>query len=510
MLVKPHKYHYLILGVFLLTMLLILTSVNTLALINSNSLNDSKLKELQIPNILACANIVKGINHTVLTLEKWILFGRSELKEVRQETWDKDITPALSQLTKNFKQIPHTRDSPQLKRIKTLLDELAHQQKEIEGVVTKMVTGSKGKKLDYAKIQLDKKLPPIILELKALLNVLSNQQIITLNNVYRERINSAQRIRLIVWVGLIIALTLTLLIFNYIFRHIINPVNNLITVYEKIERKNGLVTYVNDSKKDQLTNLTRSFIELNNQLEEKKQELIINQAQLSHENKMSSLGEMAANMAHEINTPMQTIMLIAQRVQRKLKKEVNINDICSSMDTIEANVFNISEIIESLRTTSRDSKNDTFEKVTIKELISDVRVLTNERFKINNIAFKVIYTKLPKDTEINCKRLQISQVLINIINNAFNAIELLSDKWIHIEFSQRDNTLEISITDSGSGIPEHMLGKIFTPLFTTNEIGRGTGLGLSISREIILQHHGEIYVDPTCKNTRFIIHLPIT
>lgn len=350
---------------------------------------------------------------------------------------------------------------------------------------------------------------PIATEIKTLLEKMSIDQEKMLKNDYIEMVDSGNITKKVIFTGLLIGLVITILIFYYIYHNLILPINTLIQVYKKIAHNNGLEYYVDETKKGQITNLTRSFIRMNKQLEEKKQELIIQQAQLSHENKMSSLGKMAANMAHEINTPMQTVLLMAQRVQRKLKKEVNIEDINSSMDIIEHNIFNISEIIDSLRKVSRNSKNDSFIESPLNELVEDVLVMSKERFKINNIKFNIIYTELSDDTKVSCQKLQISQVLINVINNAYNAIKSLDEKWINIEFSRHNAKLKIAITDSGSGIPEHISTKIFTPLFTTNEIGEGTGLGLSISHDILLKHNGEIYLDSTCKNTRFIILLPM-
>lgn len=260
---------------------------------------------------------------------------------------------------------------------------------------------------------------------------------------------------------------------------------------------------------DEIGELARSFDNMHMQLEDKENQLIISQGHVHHANKMTSLGEMASGMAHEINSPIQTISLIAQRVQRQLKKDISKEDIDTSMEKITSSVNKISEIIDSLRKVSRASTKDEFHEASLKDLVQDVINMTEERFKLNNVNFEVSYTGLSEKTLIQCQRLQINQVLINLVNNAYDAIQELDNKWIKINFKNLSDKIEISVTDSGFGISDKILNKIFDPMFTTKEIGKGTGLGLSISNEIITKHHGQFYVDKKSDNTRFVIELPI-
>lgn len=261
--------------------------------------------------------------------------------------------------------------------------------------------------------------------------------------------------------------------------------------------------------KDEIGELARSFDNMHKQLEDKEHQLIVSQGQVHHANKMSSLGEMASGMAHEINSPIQSISLIAQRVQRQLNKGMAKEDINDSMEKIAASVNKISEIIDSLRKVSRASTKDEFRNTKLKELIEDVINMTEERFKVNNIHFEVNYDGISENTLIQCQRLQISQVLINLVNNAYDAIQDMDDKWIKVNFKKREQKILISVIDCGSGIPDEILDKIFEPMFTTKEIGKGTGLGLSISNDIIVKHHGLFYVDKEAENTCFVIELPI-
>ncbi|MDH5485581.1 MAG: HAMP domain-containing protein, partial [Gammaproteobacteria bacterium] len=130
---------------------------------------------------------------------------------------------------------------------------------------------------------------------------------------------------------------------------------------------------------DEIGELARSFADMYRQLEDKERELIVSQGRVHHMNKMASLGEMAATMAHEINSPIQTINLVAQRVQRQLKKDMSVQDIHASMDKIISGVNKTSEIIDSLRKISRDSEDDDYLEIHLSDLIEDVLNLTEER-----------------------------------------------------------------------------------------------------------------------------------
>jgi len=120
----------------------------------------------------------------------------------------------------------------------------------------------------------------------------------------------------------------------------------------------------------------------------------------------------------------------------------------------------------------------------------------------------MILESLPEDLCFEGREVEISQVVLNLLSNASDAIETLSDKWIKLSVFSRQDFVEIHITDSGDGIRPEIRKKIFQPFFTTKAIGRGTGMGLSISSGIIQKHRGELQIDSQNPNTCFIIRLP--
>lgn len=169
-------------------------------------------------------------------------------------------------------------------------------------------------------------------------------------------------------------------------------------------------------------------------------------------------------------------------------------------------VQRISGIINGLRTFSRDGNGDQMALVPVKQIVESTLTLCREKLKHAEILIQV--DPLDDDLKARCRPVQISQVLLNLVGNACDAILALDEKWIRISAERRSDDVVISVTDSGPGIPTEVRAKLFQPFFTTKEIGKGTGLGLSISRGIVDGHRGTLMVDERCGNTRFLLQLP--
>ena len=107
-----------------------------------------------------------------------------------------------------------------------------------------------------------------------------------------------------------------------------------------------------------------------------------------------------------------------------------------------------------------------------------------------------------------CDEIKVSQVLLNLINNARDAIENLSEKWIKIILSDNEQYLKLSVVDSGNGIPKEIRDKVLSSFFTTKEVGKGTGLGLSLVKRFIEEHEGQLRIVEDTTNTEFEVILP--
>lgn len=233
------------------------------------------------------------------------------------------------------------------------------------------------------------------------------------------------------------------------------------------------------------------------------------QTRLAVASKFSALGEMAANLTHEINNPLAAILgrceLLIQNLQ---KPQQDLKYILSGIETIEFTARRIEKIVKSMRSFSVAKEGDPFELVSLNSLISETIDFVQQRYKDNGIELK--FNELTPDLNIECRSTEISQVLLNLLNNAFDAIQNYSEKWVQVEIKySHQNHIHILVTDSGTGISQPIVNKIFDPFFSTKEKQYGTGFGLSISKGLIERHKGSIDVDSTCKNTRFIISLPL-
>ncbi|QLE57447.1 ATP-binding protein [Nostoc sp. TCL26-01] len=273
------------------------------------------------------------------------------------------------------------------------------------------------------------------------------------------------------------------------------------------------------------------------ELQKTLQELQEMQGQLIQSEKMSSLGQMVAGIAHEINNPVNFIygnIECADNYIQDLLHLVNLyqqeypdphciitetvaeidlefisKDLLNLLSSMKMGSERIREIVLSLRNFSRLDEAD-IKEVDIHEGIDNTLLILNHRIKLGIDVIKE-YGQLPL---VECYPAQLNQVFMNIINNAIDA--LLDDnnkisKTILISTSLLDNTcIQVKIKDNGYGIPPEIKKKLFDPFFTTKPVGKGTGLGLSICYRIIEKHQGKIEViSQLNEGTEFVIILPI-
>ncbi len=231
------------------------------------------------------------------------------------------------------------------------------------------------------------------------------------------------------------------------------------------------------------------------------------QAKMVNSSKLASLGEMAGGVAHEINNPLAILKGYALQIRKLL--EENPSDgtrVQEAVLRIEATVDRIARIVTGLRKVSRDSAHDSPVNYSMAELVNDTLSLCTERFRVHGIELAV--NPIRPDWQLQCRPVEISQVLLNLLNNAHDAVEKTTERWIKLNVDEDGPYLRISVTDSGKGIPAPLRDKILMPFFTTKPVGRGTGLGLSISKSIVESHGGTLTLDVESPRTRFVVHLP--
>ena len=239
--------------------------------------------------------------------------------------------------------------------------------------------------------------------------------------------------------------------------------------------------------------------------------------QLIQASKMATLGEMATGVAHELNQPLSVIKTASRFFIRKIAKKEKIEDeILSTMATeIDSYVDRATKIISHMRQFGRQS-DVTLEKVRISDVLKNTLEILGQQLKVRGI--EIVWDLAPDLPPILADPNRLEQVFINILINARDAID---EKWqsqphqkgakiITLKTSSDDKKITVEVGDSGSGIPESMLERIFEPFYTTKKVGQGTGLGLSISYGIIKECKGSIQaVSGENGGARFIIKFPI-
>lgn len=230
-------------------------------------------------------------------------------------------------------------------------------------------------------------------------------------------------------------------------------------------------------------------------------------AKMISSTKMAALGEMSGGIAHEINNPLTVIQARAFQLQQMVDAgKTDPLKIKQAAESISRTADKIARIIKSLRSFAREGTYDPFEVVPVKQVIEETLEFCRTRFYNHGVDIEV--APIDPDLEVECRLIQIEQVLLNLLNNSFDAIADLKDKWIRIKVEETQDNVEISVSDSGGGIPAAIADQIMLPFFTTKEVGKGTGLGLSISAGIIKSHKGELRLQPEAPNTTFVIKLP--
>jgi signal transduction histidine kinase len=251
--------------------------------------------------------------------------------------------------------------------------------------------------------------------------------------------------------------------------------------------------------------LRRLSRELQQQVDQRTRELDSQRMAMVNSSRLASLGEMSAGIAHEINNPLAVIDGTIRLIGRQLTTNPDMQKIELYLAKIAKMVTRISKIINGLRAFSRDGSQEPVTQFPVEKFFNDISDLcqANLSHKQVNIQFKID----DPTTILTGREVQLSQVMINMINNSGDAVENLEEKWIKVECLTNKDHVVISVTDSGKGIPVEIQKKMLQPFFTTKELGKGTGLGLSISIGIIEAHGGSLNYCNESNNTRFEILL---
>lgn len=235
------------------------------------------------------------------------------------------------------------------------------------------------------------------------------------------------------------------------------------------------------------------------------------QRSLIEQSKMSALGQMSGGMAHEINNPLAIICSEAEELLEIAEEEGRVakEEATSISLNIKKTSDRIAKIVRGLRVFSRQGNGDEFQECLMDTVFEEVVVMAQEKFKSQGVIFNV-----DRPNEIDLKypvwgnEVQLIQVLVNLLNNAYDAVKTQKDRQINLKWSLMPDHHLIVIKDNGTGIDIKNIEKIFDPFFTTKKVGEGTGLGLSLSKSIMESHNGDLAIGELNEGAEFILKIP--
>lgn len=234
--------------------------------------------------------------------------------------------------------------------------------------------------------------------------------------------------------------------------------------------------------------------------------------------RLAAIGEVSASIAHEINNPLAVIRLHNEKIGQQLLRSDPAHPLLSAVTRIESMSVRISDIIQTLQSLTRKTKEKPYQWAYLHDIVRDSIELVEEKFKKEDFPIRVQLDE--PSLRIECRPIQISQIITNFLNNAWDSLQekrsAIPESRLFVEIRSEcarvdnQNFVRIHIIDTGAGLSKETLAHLGEPLFTTKPSGKGMGLGLRLSQAFAEAHSGEISVSslPEQGLTRFTLTLP--
>ncbi len=316
-------------------------------------------------------------------------------------------------------------------------------------------------------------------------------------SIVNSALDLQKQLKIFVIFMLLISFGGAIILSMFFSKILMNPINLLVQKIKKLDlvTKNSL----NEIHSCPEINILRdAIISLKDQTEDQ-EKLIESSAQ------MTTLGEVAANICHELLNPLSIISTSIETIKNKKitspeyfpEKQFSFIDIATTQSI---------EIVRNIRKLSRKDFGSDFAEFELNNIFTPIHFLLGNKLKYANIALSI--EGFDNRIRYLGSESLLSQVVLNLINNARQAIENLETRWIHIKTEVSKNFYRILILDSGQKVPPEIQKLLFKERITTKDRDEGTGLGLFLCKSIIERHGGNIYLDAEQKHTCFVIELP--
>lgn len=256
----------------------------------------------------------------------------------------------------------------------------------------------------------------------------------------------------------------------------------------------------------EFSELATSFEHMIQTIDAQKLELVNKQKQLSSQEKFAALGVLSAGIAHEVNNPLAVLKCYTDSLRIMIEKNNCTSEGLEKIaDRFDLSITRIRDIIEGLRSLSRDNDSDNFSPVDLKKTLT----LSQKFVTAQSPAYaKYLSLEFPETIpQVLGRSGPLSQVFVNLMSNACYEVVEMDNPWVKASIESDDDFVYIKVRDSGK-ISKIRARKVMDPFYTTKPEGQGTGLGLSISHNIVEKHNGELYVDLDEENTCFVVKLP--
>jgi two-component system NtrC family sensor kinase len=286
---------------------------------------------------------------------------------------------------------------------------------------------------------------------------------------------------------------------------------NIVGSSEELDELARSFDVMRDRLRTALAELNQFTQNLETKVEERTQQLKLAQKKLLQSDRLASLGQLSASVAHEINNPVSGVLNLSMLMQRMLKDDgvppERLAEFRKYLGQVTQETARVGRIVSDLLAFSRRGKPQRA-PADLNRVVRTTLSLIEHKLKLSNIALEASYCEdLPS---VPCDPSQIQQVVLNLTLNAAEATQARPERRVSVTTATHAGMVTLQVADNGEGIPPENLSKIFDPFFTTKSEGKGVGLGLAVSYGIIEAHGGDIEVRSTVgEGTTFTVSLPL-